>query len=140
MLKGRRSQSSLVLVPLPDHVAILPPDDIPEEAKIIFKEIVESVKPTHWRKCDRYLLTQLAMAILSAKLFHKSGGSFREWMDCNRFILQATTKLRLNPSSRVDSKISERTTRVTGQRPPWEGPFREPAPAIDEDVKDEDET
>lgn len=117
-LRGPRSTADLSVVPLPSHRELEPPADMKEDAAAIFRDIVRSALPSHFRPADKFLVATLANLIAAGK-HHARHGQHREWLQCCALQLQYSTKLRLTPSSRYDARASERTTRTTGENPPW---------------------
>jgi hypothetical protein len=119
-LRGPRSTAELTLITMPDRMELEPPADMGSEASGIFRELVKSCKPGHFRPVDRHLLATLANVIAAGK-HHARQGQHKEWLQCCTLQMQLSVKLRLTPSSRYDARASERTTRVSGQAAPWEG-------------------
>jgi hypothetical protein len=117
-LRGPRSAAELTLITLPDRTELEPPADMGSEASGIFRELVKSCKPGHFRPVDRHLLATLANVIAAGK-HHARQGQHKEWLQCCTLQMQLSVKLRLTPSSRYDARASERGTRTSQENPPW---------------------
>jgi phage terminase small subunit len=122
--RGRKSASELAVVPIDvGRIRIEPPKNLEAKAAAIFKDVVDSVEPRHFRRADIPLLASFARAThLAAHYSSRIGGAeiFRQWVECTKLQMQLATKLRLTPSSRTDSRAANRTTDTPDEGKPWE--------------------
>jgi phage terminase small subunit len=126
--RGRKSIASLSLV----HIDVMrkpiePPASLQRQAKVIFHEIVASVDPKHFRRCDVPLVASLAMATHMVKFYSSLIGeedhptAFRAWSDAVKLQISLSTKLRLTPQSRYDARAANREAEPQQDAsPPWE--------------------
>ena len=122
--RGRKSADELSVVPIDaGRIRIEPPAELEEKAAAIFKEVVASFEPRHFRKADIPLLANFCRATyLTAHFSAKIGledGAFKNWVEASKMQAALATKLRLTPSSRTDSRAANRTTDTPDALPPW---------------------
>ena len=123
--RGRKSAAELSIVPIDaGRVRIEPPDQLEAEAAQIFREVVSSCEPRHFRKSDIPLLANFARATyLAGHYSRKVGeldGAFKSWCEATKIQMQLATKLRLTPQTRTDSRAADRSTDTSDIPAPWE--------------------
>jgi hypothetical protein len=90
----------------------------------IFRSIVDSCAPDHFRKSELPLLCSYCTAVnLSRWYAHEvnegDGNYRRHWLDATKLVALLASRLRLAPSTRLDKGKVERE--VVGDAPrPWE--------------------
>ena len=91
----------------------------PQEAAI-FREVVASCDPTHFRKSDVPILAALCTATYLSRFYADQIGedatAFKNYVETTKLVITLSTKLRLTPQARISAKA------VGRHEPPREGP------------------
>lgn len=100
------------------HARLTPRDNAPAEVRQIFREIVASVKPEHFRPADGALVEQYAQAIALARKAYGElestgpviDGKASPWVvvleKAHRSSVALSARLRLCPQARTDPKTA----------------------------------
>jgi phage terminase small subunit len=122
--RGRKSaaSTSLVVVDL-QHKPVECPAGLPREVEQIFRDVVASCVPQHFRKSDIPLLVNYSVACHLVRFYFGLIGedetAFRFWTEATKLMISMATKLRLTPSSRTQP-ITAARQESPGVKPPWE--------------------
>jgi hypothetical protein len=125
MKRGRKSADSLGLVCIDtQRQRLKPPDHLNEYEAVIFRSIVDSCDPLHFRKAELPLLTSYCTAVnLSRWHAHKLNegdhNHHKPWLETTKLVALLASRLRLAPSTRLDKRTVERHLVDDGPRP-WD--------------------
>jgi phage terminase small subunit len=108
-----------------EHKRLVPPEHLTERETQIFRDIVDSADPRHFRKSELPLLCSYVTAVnLSQWHAHKinagEGDHHRAWLDCTKLLALLASRLRLAPSTRLDKKTVERHSERGDDDALWE--------------------
>jgi phage terminase small subunit len=100
-----------------------PPQGLQPQEEEIFRELVASCDPRHFRKADIPMLVSYCTATHLARCYASDIGddptALKAWTECTKLQISLATKLRLTPSSRLDRKTVGREEQPLGKRP-WD--------------------
>jgi P27 family predicted phage terminase small subunit len=131
----RESAASLAVAPPADFAErrVLPPDNLPEPARLIWREIVEALPGNRFHRSDRPLLALYCRALHQAELaflkIEQHGATAGDAVNPSVRVLDSAlkqvatlaTKLRLCPQARLDRKPAGRAARHDDGAPrPWQ--------------------
>jgi phage terminase small subunit len=123
--RGKPSAAALNLAVIDTQARRLKaPDFLNEREAEIFRSIVDSCAPDHFRKSELPLLCSYCTACnLSRWHAHEVNEGHqdhhRQWLECTKLVALLASRLRLAPSTRLDKGRVERE--VTGDVPrPWD--------------------
>ena len=112
----RRSSASLSVVPIDVARAPLrPPVSLSEAECLLFVELASHA--THLKSADAPLLASLAQAIILSRRLAHDPTKVAEWEKTIRAQAMLSTKLRLTPQSRTDSRGAGRQQPTPGSDP-----------------------
>ena len=124
--RGRRSADDMSIVSLASvRKAIEPPAELKPQEDKIFREVVASCSPDHFRNSDIPMLTAFGTATHLSRFYAgrvgDSDGALKAWEAATRLQISLSTKLRLTPSTRLDPKTVHRHLPVGDLgKAPWE--------------------
>jgi hypothetical protein len=114
--RGRKSAANLVTFPAIEHRSRLePPPSLSQAEQEVFTELASHV--THLRPADVPLLASLAQAILLSRQLARDPARVADWEKATRAQAMLSTKLRLTPQSRTDSRAAGRRQQPSGDDP-----------------------
>jgi phage terminase small subunit len=123
--RGRKSAELLSLGVIDtQRLRLKAPDFLNEREAEIFRSIVDSCAPDHFRKSELPLLGSYCTAVnLSRWHAHELNEGHqdhhRQWLECTKLVDLLASRLRLAPSTLLDKGRVERE--VTGDVPrPWD--------------------
>jgi hypothetical protein len=99
------------------------PAGLQPEVRKIFREVVASSDPRHFRRGDIPMLVAYSTATHLASVYAgrigESDAALKSWTECTKLQISLATKLRLTPSSRADPKTIGRQQEPFSGRP-WD--------------------
>jgi phage terminase small subunit len=121
MQRGRKSAAELSVVPIDAaRKPVEPPADLKPQEAAIFRDVVASCDPTHFRKSDVPILAALCTATYLSRFYAGQIGedatAFKNYVETTKLVISLSTKLRLTPQARISAKA------VGRQEPPRDGP------------------
>ena len=112
----RRSAASLSVVPIDvARPALRPPESLSEAERSLFVELASHA--THLKSADAPLLASLAQAIILSRRLARDPAKVAEWEKAVRTQAMLSTKLRMTPQSRTDSRAAGRQQQTPGSDP-----------------------
>jgi len=122
----RKSAASLQVIPLvPEASRLLPPANLSEPERIIFRGLVSAVPPDHFRASDMPLIVQYCQAIAlgdeASAYIRKEGavvaGRASPWLivleKCQRAVVALSMRLRLSPQARAPRAKADTLRKVS---------------------------
>jgi|SRR5579872_6960033 len=112
-----------------------PPNNLGKDETRLFRDLVASCDPTHFRRSDAPLLCRYVESVIlaedAARELRESGpvagGKPSPWLQVQEKAIRAMTalslRLRLSPQSRLDPKTAAREKSRTGPMP-WEDDWK----------------
>jgi hypothetical protein len=103
-----------------------PPETLTEREAQIFRDIVDSSDPKHFRKAELPLLCAYVTAVNlsqwhALKLNEGDTNHHRPWLETTKLLALLASRLRLAPSTRLDKKSVERHGEHDNTKPPlWD--------------------
>jgi hypothetical protein len=132
MRHGRKSKASLSVVPkIPGQIRPNPPDDLSKPEQEVWKLVVGAMPP-HWFGPETWpVLRELCFHVVTAKMVKQRlrsvSDDFRAFRQMvllcrheSKAIVELSQRLRITPSSRVNSRKAEREHRHGATKRPWE--------------------
>jgi hypothetical protein len=133
MRHGRKPKAALSVVPkVPGHIRPAPPDDLTKPEQEVWTSVVGAMPP-HWFGPETWpVLRELCFQVVTAKTLKQrlraldkdDFRSFRTLMLLcrheSKVITELSQRLRITPSSRVNSRKAEREYRNGATKRPWE--------------------
>jgi hypothetical protein len=117
--RGRKSAASLVVI-TGGPSRLVPPDDLSDEEKALFLDLVNACSPRHFVESDKPLLISFVQATLMARGSAGKGAVLiSTWEKAVRIQATLATRLRLAPQARLDPKTVGRFQQSSGPKP-WE--------------------
>jgi hypothetical protein len=116
--RGRKSAANLVTFPAIEHRSRLePPPSLSEAERSLFTEL--AAQATHLKPADAPLLASLAQAILLSRQLARDPARVADWEKAVRAQAMLSTKLRMTPQSRTDSRAAGRHQQEASGPDPW---------------------
>ena len=96
-----------------EHKRLTPPEHLTDREAKIFRDIVESSDPRHFRKAELPLLCSYVTAVNlsqwhAKKINEGDPNHHRPWLETTKLVALLASRLRLAPSTRLDKKTVER--------------------------------
>ena len=135
----RISAASLGVVPVAE-LEFPPPAHLSEAEKVVFRDVVASADPGHFRHEDRELLALYCVQVVAARTLMKrrrrAAEQERDLRATTTLIVTLSTKLRLGPKSRApdNRRAASAGMRRPGPRP-WDSPRAKAPEAAREEPK-----
>ena len=132
MRRGRKTQAALAIVPkIPGHIRPAAPSDLSKAEQEVWKQIVDAMAPNWFGPETWPVLRELCFHVVTAKLvkqrLQKNSNDpkiFRQLiLMCrgeSKAITELSMRLRITPSTRVNSRQAEREHRHGATKRPWE--------------------
>ena len=119
--RGRQSAAELSVISIDvARKPVEPPPGLRPQEAAIFREVVASCDPTHFRKSDVPILAALCTATYLSRFYADQIGedptAFKDYVETTKLVITLSTKLRLTPQARISAKA------VGRHEPPREGP------------------
>jgi hypothetical protein len=112
----RKSSAALSVVPIVvARPALHPPPSLTEPEREVFTEL--AAQATHLKPADVPLLASLAQAILLSRQLARDPARVADWEKAVRAQAMLSTKLRMTPQSRTDSRAAGRQQPPSGPDP-----------------------
>jgi hypothetical protein len=108
-----------------EYRRLTPPDHLTSRKAKIFRDIVESTNPRHFRKSELPLLCSYVTAVNlsqwhAKKINEGDPAHHRPWLDTTKLVALLASRLRLAPSTRLEKKTVEREKQYGDFPEPWE--------------------
>jgi hypothetical protein len=125
--RGRKSEKSANLLVIDvQRQRLKPPPELNEREADIFRSIVDSCDPAHFRKAELPVLTSYCTAVnLSRWHAHCVNAGevehHRPWLETTKLVALLASRLRLAPSTRLDKNtVARHAQSHSDYPPPWE--------------------
>jgi hypothetical protein len=114
--RGRKSAANLVTFPVIERRSRLePPRSLTKREREVFAEL--AAQAAHLKPADAPLLASLAQAIILSRRLARDSTKVSEWEKAVRAQAMLSTKLRMTPQSRTDSRAAGRQQPTPGVDP-----------------------
>ena len=114
--RGRKSAANLVAFPVIENRSRLePPRSLTKREREVFVEL--AAHAGHLKPCDAPLLASLAQSIILSRRLARDPAKVAEWEKTVRTQAMLSTKLRMTPQSRTDSRAAGRQHEPPGSDP-----------------------
>jgi hypothetical protein len=122
--RGRKSAAELSVISIDvARKPVEPPPELKPQEAAIFREVVASCDPTHFRKSDLPMLAGFCTATYLARFYADQIGedpaAFKQYVEATKLQISLSTKLRLTPQARISAKAVGRQQLREGPAP-WE--------------------